>query len=116
MSSRKWLALAAWALLPLAATAQEKHSSSTTPGTAAVSGSTLEYRSVFADYRAFHEEKATPDKLWRSANEEMGILGGHAGHMKDAVGATPTVSKQEPAAAAQSGAMNHGKHHGGAHP
>lgn len=115
MSFKQWLVLAAWALLPLAA-AQEKHSP-ITPRTAASSGGSMEYQSAFADYRAFTEEGATPDKQWRSANEEMGKLGGHAGHMKDASAVTPASSGEgPPAAAKQSGAMNHDHHHGGGHP
>ena len=116
MSSRKWLALAAWALLPLAATAQEKHSP-IAPRTAASLGGSVEYQSAFADYRAFTEEGATPDKQWRSANQEMGKLGGHAGHIKDAPAVTPIASSEEPPAAAkQSRGMNHDHHHGGGHP
>lgn len=114
MSSKKWLALAAWAILPLAAAAQEKHSSAS-QGSAAISGGSMGYQSAFADYRPFNEEAAMPDKLWRAANDEMGSLGGHAGHIKDVPAATPSVSRQEPAAVRQSSGMDHHKHHGGGH-
>lgn len=112
MSSKKWLALAAWALLPFAATAQEKHSSAT-PAPAAASARALDYQSAFSDYRSFNEEDATPDKLWRPANDEMGTLGGHAGHMK--VAPAVTTSRNEPPAVQPSGGRDHSKHHGGSH-
>lgn len=113
MSSNKWLALAAWALLPVAASAQQDHSSPS-PSQPAVSSSTLGYQSAFADYRPFEEDTPTPDKVWRAANEEMGVLGGHAGHMKDAAVVNPSAaSAPDRAAVRQSGSMDHSKHHGG---
>lgn len=111
MSSNKWLALAAWALVPVAAIAQQDHSrySSSQP---AVSGSTPGFQSAFADYRPFGDDSSTPDKVWRAANEEMGVLGGHAGHMKDAP-ESAAASAPERAAVTRSGSMDHSKHHGG---
>ncbi|HKQ30515.1 MAG TPA: hypothetical protein VJS66_04445 [Burkholderiales bacterium] len=39
------------------------------------------YDSVFADYRAYDEQRVG---AWRKHNDEMGRVGGHAGHAKDA--------------------------------
>ena len=37
----------------------------------------VEFRSAFKDYRPFSEQEL---RDWRSANEEVGAAGGHAGH------------------------------------
>jgi len=49
-----------------------------------------QYRSVFADYRAWRE----PEPMdWRAANRAVGALGGHMGHVRghgqDATPASP---------------------------
>jgi hypothetical protein len=47
------------------------------------------YRSAFENYRPFAHPEVVP---WRRANEEVGTLGGHKGHMQprdDKVPATP---------------------------
>jgi hypothetical protein len=41
------------------------------------------YESAFREYRPATEEKTTPVQVWRNANDEMGRLKGHAGHLKD---------------------------------
>jgi hypothetical protein len=115
MSSKKWLALAAWVMLPLAATAQHKHSSST-PSQPEALGSAVQYQSAFQDYRPFQEKGPTPDKVWRQFNEEMEVLGGHAGHMKDPPQVLPSASRHERTAIRQSGEMEHNHHHGGERP
>ncbi|WP_334188599.1 hypothetical protein [Noviherbaspirillum sp.] len=43
----------------------------------------LRYESVFDNYRTSAGE-SDPARAWRPANDEMGKLGGHAGHMKEA--------------------------------
>lgn len=110
MSSKQWLSVAAWAFLPLAAMAQHKHSppvptDTTTPVNAAA------YESAFKNYRPFSEENETPDALWRLANDEVGMLGGHAGHMKDKPEESAASPKMNPARPGPSGAMDHSKHH-----
>jgi hypothetical protein len=112
MSSMKWLALAAWAMLPLAATAQQEHSSHTVSQPAA-SGGPVQYQSAFEDYRPFQEEGPTPDKVWRQFNEEMEMLGGHAGHMKDPPPVLPGASRHERTAVRQSSEPDHSQHQGG---
>ena len=47
--------------------------------------------SAFAGYRPFRDEPQTP---WREVNDEVGRLGGHAGHMKDE--AQPAVEQPAP--------------------
>lgn len=54
----------------------------------------LEYRSVLADYVPYREAEMAD---WRTANDTVGRLGGHMGHVmpqaeeaKDAPGAQPT--------------------------
>ncbi len=41
------------------------------------------YKSAFTDYRSAADEKQTPVQLWRSANDEMGRLKGHAGQIRE---------------------------------
>lgn len=62
--------------------------------------SALTYDSAFKNYQAVADEQVSPDKAWRAANEEVGKLGGHMGHIKS-----------QPAAPSPSVPMNHGKHH-----
>jgi hypothetical protein len=38
------------------------------------------YRSVFSDYRPWRADEPRAD--WRSVNDEVGRLGGHAGHLR----------------------------------
>jgi hypothetical protein len=110
MLSRKWLALAAWVSLPLAATAQHDPASSL-PEHAKTHIGTLSYESVFDHYRALGEESETPDLAWRAANDDMASLGGHAGHMKNTP--APAVPSQRPA---QDEGMDHGAHGHGESP
>lgn len=42
------------------------------------------YESAFLDYQRFTEPAQAPATQWRAANDEMGRLRGHAGHMKEA--------------------------------
>ena len=113
MSSKKWLALAAWALLPLAATAQQEHSSHTVSQPVAKGSNPVQYQSAFEDYRPFQEEGPTPDKVWRKFNEEMEILGGHAGHLKDPPQVLPGASRHERTAIRPSSEPDPSQHHGG---
>jgi hypothetical protein len=110
MSSKQWLALAAWVLVPVAAIAQEKQTQpAPTDATAPVTA--ISYESAFTGYRTPSDEGNTPDKVWRSANEEMGKLGGHAGQMKDGASQPTGTSSAAPSAPAQGGVVDHSKHH-----
>lgn len=53
------------------------------------------YQSVFTDYRPWAE--GTPDR-WRAANEEVGRLRGHAGHVKPAAEPPATAAPSKPEA------------------
>jgi len=56
-----------------------------------------QYRSVFADYRAWRE----PEPMdWRAANRAVGALGGHMGHVR---GHGQDATPASPPAAAASG-------------
>lgn len=110
MSSRQWLALAAWVLVPVAAVAQEKQTQ-VVPTDAAAPVTAITYESAFKGYRSLTDDGNTPDKVWRSANQEMGKLGGHAGQMKDGVGQPAETSGAALPAPAQGGAVDHSKHH-----
>lgn len=48
-----------------------------------------QYQSIFSDYRAWRE----PDpKDWRTANREVGALGGHMGHVRGLAQQKPTTA------------------------
>ena len=108
MLSRKWLALAAWASLPIAAVAQQD-SAASRPDHAKTHAGAIAYESVFEHYRAMGEESETPDAAWRAANDEMARLGGHAGHMKDNPDQPATESTARDETPAQGG-TDHGAH------
>jgi hypothetical protein len=84
MHYRQWTALWAMAALPAAVMAQQHQPHQPTPDVTNPAAPTapLHYESVFSAYRASFEEDTSPDTVWRSVNDEMGKLGGHAGHMK----------------------------------
>jgi len=69
MSFSHWITVAVVAFLPLAATAQQSQQPG--PADANATVPTVGYVSAFENYRATPEEKATPDQLWRAANEEI---------------------------------------------
>ena len=50
----------------------------------------VEFRSAFKDYRPFSEQELSD---WRSANEEVGAAGGHAGHRPGRESAKPQSGK-----------------------
>lgn len=79
MSFSHWITVAVVAFLPLAATAQQ----SQLPGPADASATVpaIGYVSAFENYRATPVEKATPDQLWRAANEEITNQDMQGGHM-----------------------------------
>ena len=73
-----WISVAVLAFLPLAATAQQSQQPS--PADANVTVPAIGYVSAFENYRTTPAEKATPDQLWRAANEEIAgqdMDGGH---------------------------------------
>jgi len=69
MSIPHWLAVAAVAVLPLTACAQESRQPGPTDANATVPP--VGYVSAFDTYRAGPEEKTTPDQVWRGAYVAM---------------------------------------------
>jgi hypothetical protein len=82
MSFSNCISVAALALLPLAATAQQTQQKPD-PAAANASVPAPAYTSAFRNYRAAGDEPAAPDKLWRAANDAVQNRDGHAGQMKD---------------------------------
>ena len=83
MSIAPWMVIAALAILPLAVSAQNQPKAADP----AEPGAPLLYESAFASYQTSSESVQSPDKNWRAINDEMGRLGGHAGHTKEAAAA-----------------------------
>lgn len=79
MSVSHSILVAVVAVLPLAATAQQSRPAD--PANANATVSATGYVSAFANYRATPAENATPDQLWRAANEEITSQDMHGGHM-----------------------------------
>lgn len=104
MSLGRWMAIAMLVAAPIAATAQENSRAKdpTDPTAAAVPA---RYESAFGRYQPLVESEESPVQAWRAANDEMGKLGGHAGHMNraEAGGGPPDT----PA----SGQAHHGMEH-----
>jgi hypothetical protein len=73
----------------------------------------VRYQSAFEGYRPFREEGPTPDKVWQKFNEEMEVLGGHAGHMKVTPQVLPGASHHERTVIRQSSDPDHSQHQGG---
>lgn len=71
--------------------------------------SSLQYESALSGYRTFHDEGATPDQVWRQANDDMGMLGGHAGHLSQE--SSKQSGQEENATSTQTERGDHGKHH-----
>lgn len=73
------ITLALLAALPMAAVAEDDirppH-----PADPAAHAPAPVYRSAFNGYRRLSEFQESPDKIWRTVNDEVGRLGGHAGH------------------------------------
>lgn len=69
------------------------------------------YESAFKGFRSSGDEQASPDKVWRTANDEMAKLGGHAGHMKSSESQPAASSGAGNASAKQGNAVDHSKHH-----
>lgn len=98
-----WFTVVTLLSLPVAALAQNNSpaSAQADPGAPAKQA---RYESAFANYRPVGNEEKTPDQIWRSANDEVGRLGGHAGHIRGSSG----NERSEPAQATPDA---HGKHH-----
>lgn len=69
----------------------------------------VQYRSAFEGYRAFSDPEL---RDWRTANEEVGAAGGHAGH-RSGQGAGQQTSKPQPGKPDSSGGPAERGGHGG---
>ncbi len=83
MSISHWTIVAALALPPLAVTAQQTQQP-LDPADANAPVQASGYVSACKDYRATADEKTSPDKVWRAANEQVQREGEQGGSMKDA--------------------------------
>ncbi len=63
------------------------------------------YSSAFHAYQSISEPAQTPGKVWRAANETVGALKGHAGHMK-----TPASADGDSPAPVTPSGHQHGHH------
>lgn len=80
------------AVVAAAASSASAQSASTTP--------LIDYRSAFDGYRPWSTE---PLRDWREVNDEVGRLGGHAGHLRGSLApaiARPSDGRSPPAPAA----------------
>jgi hypothetical protein len=106
MSFPHWITVAAAAaFLPVAATAQQAQPNPTDPN-ASVAATT--YVSAFKNYLTTPEETATPDQVWRTANEQVAQGDPHAGHGGMSGMTTPAAAQQ---ADPHAGHAGHGRHH-----
>ena len=86
-------------MAPLPALADSAH-----PANPEAPAAALRYQSVFAAYRGIDDGDApAPDAGWRAANDTVGRLGGHAGHVR----ATPSSAGQDTAPAAGGQSVDH---------
>ena len=89
-------AAASFAVLSLTAAAQPANAQ-LDPADSEARIPLISYQSAFTSYRPSSDAQEPPDKVWRATNEEMGKLGGHAGHMateeKPTKPATPEPAK-----------------------
>lgn len=107
MSLKQWLAIAGMGTLSIAAMAQEKQAQQD-PSDANAPAAAIGYASAFEGYRSSADEADMPDKNWRALNDEVGRLGGHAGHMKDSRAQPDLPDDQDDTA---SSGTDHAKHH-----
>lgn len=105
MTLKQWLAAGALAFLSFAAAAQQVPRQPD-PQDARARVPPPTYNSAFKDYRGMADEQPGPDTIWRAANDEVGKLGGHAGHVMRNAEPTPVTP-----ALAQPAPMHNGHRH-----
>jgi hypothetical protein len=111
MSFSRWPRLAALALLPMAAIAQQAQELRPTDPNAPVPA--LGYVSAFKTEQAAPEEQAAPDTLWRAANEEVANQDAQAGHGNAMAmpGKSDAAVTANPSASRAGADAKHGSHH-----
>jgi hypothetical protein len=95
MSIAFYLSAFVLAATPLAVSAQAPFSSGAADAHVAVMP--FEYRSAFDGYQSMMEERDAPGILWRTANEEVERIGGHARYMRSAQDTAANASADSPA-------------------
>lgn len=107
MSSLHQFIIGAAMLLPALAPAENTRLARD-PSDPADKGSIPPYQSAFATYQPLQEFTDAPNARWRTHNDEVARVGGHAGVLKDAA---PSRSSAPPKAAAPaSGQQMHHEH------
>lgn len=104
MSPDRWTAILILLSAPFAVAAQEVARTSD-PADPAAAIAPARYESAFCNYRPLAETDESPAQAWRAANDEVGRLGGHQGHM------AATGTKVENAGRASSGQAGRGMDH-----
>jgi hypothetical protein len=99
-----WLAAVALAFLPFAAIAAQTHRQPD-PHDANVAVPASGYDSAFNRYRGIADEKESPDKVWRRANEEIQNPDAHADQMTDSGSDSPSSTPAD--------GTRQGPHHSG---
>lgn len=79
MSFSYWLTAAAVAFLPLAAPAQQTQQQ-LDPSDGASANAVPAYVSPFEGYIRVSADNTSPDKVWRTANDQVRTQGSHGGH------------------------------------
>lgn len=81
-----------------------------TPAAAGTSKSRIEYRSAFTGYQPYRD---APVADWRTSNEQVEALKGHAGHAAARSGGSETGSDPSQSAPAGTPGADHAGGHGG---
>lgn len=103
MTLKQWLAAGMLASAPLAGYAQQA-TEPRGPADASAAVPALHYESAFDAYRrADSAQNPSPDKTWRTANDEVAKPGGHVEHAPSKEAAAPPPAKPAP--------VDHSKHH-----
>jgi hypothetical protein len=109
MSFSSWFKVAALALLPLAAIAQQVREADPSDPNAPVPAPG--YVSVFKAYRAAADGQTSPDEVWRAANGEVAHRDPHAGHGAGMAGMNDTPAAAGPGASRPGSDAGHSSHH-----
>lgn len=91
--------LAAMSFAAVAEQAGKETARQASPLDAGAPVAAMRYVSAFNNYQAASEHETSPEQVWRSANEVVGKLAGHASHI-DGNAATALMPEPQPAAKA----------------
>jgi hypothetical protein len=94
MSVVHWMAVAIITIIPWAVSARDK-TQDTDPASVTAPATPAGYQSAFAGYQALQEISEPTPENWRSVNDEVGQVGGHAGHIKEATPLPQTAPRNQ---------------------